>query len=60
LSRINLLYSFDYISTKEKASPTGLKQTSTGLHRGMSNDDEQFSRVKEPSDMLDTKDQQSR
>lgn len=45
---------------KGKSSPPGSKPTSTGLQRGMTTDDEQFARVKEASDMLDTKDQRPR
>ena len=45
--------------TKYSISTKG-KSTTTGFQRGMPADEEQFSRVKEPSDMYDTKDHLSR
>ncbi|CAF4349503.1 unnamed protein product, partial [Rotaria magnacalcarata] len=45
------------INAKDKASPNGFKPTGNGPQRTMTTDDEQYSRVKEPSEMVDTKDQ---
>lgn len=45
-----------HITSKGRSPPPGVKSTSTGLQRGATAEDEQFSRVKEPSDMYDTKD----
>lgn len=42
---------------KGKSPPPGVKSS---LQRGATTEDEQFSRVKEPSDMYDTKDHLSR
>ncbi|CAF0759156.1 unnamed protein product [Rotaria sp. Silwood1] len=44
------------MNTKDKSSPPGSKPAGIVLQRGIT-DDEQFARVKEPSEMLDTKDQ---
>ncbi|CAF4087257.1 unnamed protein product [Rotaria magnacalcarata] len=42
---------------KEKSSPLGSKPTGATLQRSSTNDEEQFPRVKEPSDVADMKDQ---
>ncbi|CAF1184045.1 unnamed protein product [Rotaria sordida] len=42
---------------KSKSPPVGSKPTSVSLQRSVTNDDEQFSRVKEPSDVAEMKDQ---
>ncbi|CAF2794309.1 unnamed protein product [Rotaria sp. Silwood2] len=42
---------------KSKSPPVGSKPTSVTLQRSITNDDEQFPRVKEPSDITETKDQ---
>jgi hypothetical protein len=46
--------------SKDKSSPVGSKPTGTILQRGITTEEEQFSRVKEPSEMTDVKDQRPR
>jgi len=42
---------------KDKSPPLGLKPTGATFQRGLTTEDDVFSRAKEPSDMTETKDQ---
>ncbi len=45
---------------KDKSPPLGSKPTGATLQRSITNEDDQFSRVKESSDVSETKDQRPR
>lgn len=42
---------------KDKSPPLGLKSTGATLQRGLTTEDDPFTRAKEPSDMTDIRDQ---
>jgi hypothetical protein len=51
---------FYSISPKDKSPPLGTKPTGATLQRVVTADDDSFARVKEPSDIAETKEQRPR